>query len=346
MTRMHRRTGRFEAMAVAFACVLAHADASAQFPDPVGLPDGTAVRIAPGANAVFTFDVRNASTFTQAVNVAGMLRGAPGSFGEYAFVSESGPRCAAPVLYGTGDSVRFEVGPLDAGESQRCVYRVTRRVDSINDLMFGACVGTSSPWLCARDVFIGSLPDMQLIAEPAEPVAPGAMSALVRLTARNPLGPDALARSVTTACEEFEFGMSVPFPFDLENDFPGACPTSDHREMCFNFTGQNFDSRGFLIGPTAAGGEASCLIRLRYREPISRPFDLAMYFTDDIVERADGGRAFDPDRANGVVRVGAAPGGIGTPDAAALPLSPIAAMLLAALIGLVAATRLRRRTQG
>ncbi len=67
-----------------------------------------------------------------------------------------------------------------------------------------------------------------------------------------------------------------------------------------------------------------------------------MYFTDAAVLRSDGGRAFDPGRANGVVRVGAIPGGTGNPAAAALPLSGRAAALLALLLAVAAAAALRR----
>ncbi len=345
MTRMHRRAGRFERLLGVVAMVLAPGIAKAQLPDPVvSFPNGSAFHVAAGGTTTVVFDVHNVAETPRTTPVGGRFRGAPGSFDEYTFEPSPDSRCSSPTFVaGEPDRIRFDVGPLAAGESVRCSYRMNRGIESINDLAFDACSGTRWRLFCAEAFYIGSLPDMQLIAGPAEPVAPGATSALVRLTARNPLGPEALARSITTECTEFEFGQTGPFPFDFENDFPGACPTSDHREMCLNFTGQAFDSRGFLIGPTTAGGEASCLVRLRFREPLSSPVDLAMYFTDDIVERTDGGRAFDPGQANGVVRVGAAPGGTGSPEPARLPLSPTAAVLLAALLGGVAAVRLRRR---
>lgn len=347
MTGILMRTRGFTSAIMALAGFLASSGTQAQFPEPgVDLPEGAALRVAPGADAAFVFEVRNTWPSTRTIPVTGGLGGAADAFSEYAFTSQSGPSCAAPVLFGSSaNSIRFDVGPLAPNESLRCIYGVARRVDSINDLTFGVCRDTSSPSLCWQDVFIGSLPDMQLIAAPIEPIGLGTTSALVRLTARNPLGPAAAARRITTECTEFEFGQFGPFPFDLENDFPGACPTADQHIGCLNFTGTNYDTREFLIGPTPAGGEASCLVRLRMHEPLAVLADLEMSFTNSAVNRVDGGLAFDPVRANGVVRVGAVPGGSGTLEPARLPLSPAAAALLAVLLGGITAMRLRYRAR-
>jgi hypothetical protein len=306
----------------------------------VTFPEGRAVHIAPGAGATLAMDVRNTSMIPGTSQIHGTYFAAPGALAEYTFVSQSDARCAAPALpLGTTGPLRFTIGPLAAGESLRCTWRVTRQATSSNDLMFGACSGNVHWFLCTQLIYIGSLPDMQLRATAAEPVAIGASSALVRITAHNPLGAAVTARSVTTECAEFG---EPPFlgtsPFEIENDFPGACPSSERREMCFNFTGQYFDSRGFLVGPTPAGGEASCLLRLRLYEPLTQPVGLDFYFTDPEVSLIGGGLAFDPEPDNGVIRLTAAPTGTPTP----LPLSATTAALLALLLAVAVAVRLRQ----
>lgn len=344
MNAKSKRGGVFARLLAAAAALLAPAASVAQFPDPaLSFPHGTSFRVDAGQSTMFVFDVHNIVDATAMILVGGHFGGAPGSFGEYAFEPAAEPRCSLPAYSGSQPGrITLTVGPLAAGESVRCAYRVVRNGGSRNDLRFDACSG--APWVsyCYREFLLGSLPDMELVATPAEPVALGATSALVRLTALNPSGLDVAARSITTECIEFEFGQTGPFPFDFENDFPGACPTTDQREGCLNFTGDNYDSRGFLIGPTPAGGATSCLLRLRMREPLTAGIDLEMYFTEAVVLRSDGGRAFDPTRANGVVRVGAIPGGTGNPAAAALPLSDWAAALLALLLAVAAAAALRR----
>lgn len=265
------------------------------------------------------------------------------SFAEYTFDNASDPRCAAPTPpTSPGGPLQFVIGPLTAGESLRCTWRVSRSPASTNDLEFGLCNSLTTWFLCRQRIYVGSTPDLSLHSSAAESVRQGTVSALVRLTARNLSTHRVASRSVTTECVEFEGDGPFSGPFDIENDFPGACPSSDRRELCSNFTGQNFDSRGFLVGPIEAGGESSCLLRLRLHEPLTKEMAVDVYFFNDDMSLANGGQAFDPARDNNRARLVAAPNGS---DAVPLPLAPAAFPLIALMLAVAAARGLRRHGQ-
>lgn len=302
--------------------------------------NGNRISIAPGGSGMLSTEWRNTSDQSGLIALQSHTY-AGSSFAEYTFDNPSDPRCAAPNRPEVpGYQLRFNIGPLAAGESLRCDWRVNRAATSINDLEFGLCSSATTWFLCNQRIYMGSLPDISLRSDPAETVALGATSALVRLTARNGSTHRVASRVVTTECFEFNGESDVRGPFLIENNFPGACPSASESELCGSFTGQNNQSVGLQLGPIEDGSEASCLVRLRFHEPLSQALWVETYFLDDEMILANGGRGFDPNRENNRAQLAAAPSGnVANP----LPLAPPALVLISILLAAAAAREMRRR---
>jgi hypothetical protein len=211
--------------------------------------------IEPGAEGRLVFDVR---TFTAGpATVSGFLSGERAWFDEYVFEPLPPSQCAAPVVTMPGvlERVEFDVGPLDAGATVRCAYRVVRRADSRHDTAFHLCPPGQFP-VCGLTVQVGTLPDLALAAVPADG------SGLVRVSVTNHSARDVTDVTLETDCTEFDGGFFDPAPFDVVGDVPDGCPIAAAKSGCLNFTGQVFDTRAFAVGPVPAGGTRSCLLRL------------------------------------------------------------------------------------
>jgi hypothetical protein len=185
----------------------------------------------------------------------------------------------------------------------------------------------------------GSFSDQALQVRPAPQPGDGADRVTYRIWMRNLDHRAVAARDVTTACAEFGGGFFGPTAFVIENDFPGACASSDNREACLNFTGQWFDSRGFRLGPAPAGGEASCLVRLRYPGGRVEPDHVALYFSDDRVALANGADAFDRGLANDAAGLGQFPASARR----LVPVAPAVPWVLGVLFLVIAGIWMRLR---
>lgn len=327
-------------LAIAWACFSAGA-ASAQdlqyftFTSAPTVPRSQ--YILPGGEGALGITVHNPGTEAGFAAIHGRLNPGPAALAEYVFESDAPDRCLPPdvVTQLGAPSIRLRMGPLAAASSQSCSYRVRRIASSHNDLRFDLCGSIFSFPYCYNTFHFGTLPRLQFQVALAAPVEPGAATATVRLTIHNP-GPRAVLRRVlTTECSEFGGGFFAPAPYEVETDFAGGCPRGDFGEICVNLTAQNFSSRHFAPGPIPAGGSASCLVRLRFTAPLSRPVSLQMHFRDEEVPFVDGGVGYDPGSNLATAPFGAAP-------TSAVPLGRNGLALMALLLALAGWAAIRR----
>lgn len=264
--------------------------------------------VAPGASTSLDFTVRNGGATAGTAVVSGNMGYDVTSLAGYAFVAADPARCPAPVVVQNfGYYVQFRVGPLAPGELLACSYQVTRAADARNDLAFPLCGRSATYQPCNAIHWFGTLPMLSLRVDPAEPVAYGTRSVLVRVTAGNP-GARAIARRVAaTGCWEFGGGIFGPPPFEITSGFPGSCAPRDDLDQCANFTGQNFSSQELELGPIPANGSSSCLLRLDFAQPLTAPTFIDLNFYGHAVAFADGGIGLDPAASLVAAPLGAAP---------------------------------------
>ena len=245
-------------------------------------PQSPLVHVEPGASTAFSFRVSNTGTTTSG-NVSGFLfsdsLGLPG----YEFIPLN-PQCGPPTAQ--PPRIVFPLpGPIATGETITCSYRIERAIDALDDLHFRLC--GSHEQGCHKEYAIGSLPQMRLHVEQVHPVAVGARSALVRLRVDNLSQWTVPQRDVATSCHEYTGGMGSSWPFEIRNDFEGAC-VSGPSDSCLNFMGFNDFSYRFALGPFLPGESRSCLLRLEFPVPVERSANAAVYFRDHRVIRDDG----------------------------------------------------------
>lgn len=288
--------------------------------------------IAPGGTGSLSFTLTNTATVGGAASVGGHYASRPEALAGYEFDAIDA-RCGAPTLesdtFGSPRLV-FPVSDIPPAASLTCNYLITRHPDSIDDLGFRLCGPGPYDNYCDRRIRRGTLPDLSLEVQAVPALASSPDEALVRVRMRNASSLAVASRVVTTECSEFEGGIFAPGPFRVETDFPGACPRADRGAGCLNFTGQRFHSYGFLLGPAPAGGESSCLLRLRYADSAPRGKSVALYFLDDVVSLESGGRGFDAASSNDQTELGAdtRTGAVNIPvPASAIPLLVLALVL-------------------
>jgi hypothetical protein len=317
---------------VAGAAIALAGTAAAQSPGP-------RVQIAPGGSANLVIPVHNRATGSAMIELRGHYFGPPQVISEYQFGLAGDARCGRPQL-GAGNS-RIVVGPLAAGEVLECTWPVTRHASSRNDLTFGVCANLDFPSACDHEAMIGSLPDMTLATRQLTIAQAGDTEVLVRVSARNASNVATAPRRFHTECAAYGASEGQPrAPYDISNDFPGACAGAPFLAGCMAFLGQHTERREFTIGAVPAGGEASCLLKLQLHEPLATPVGLDLYFEDFTVPLADGGTGHDPSASNGITRLAATLGG--SPDAR-LPIGGAAGVSIVGLLALAGAWRLRRR---
>lgn len=269
--------------------------------------------------------------------VAGRLEVPEGVLAQYTFVPADA-RCESPVvwqLYGNVPVVRFRVGPLAVGEGIECSYRVTRRSESSSDLGFYLC-DRRDVW-CQRRIRLGSLPDLALHAEPVPRPDPDGLQ-YARITVHNRSTEAIQTTHVHTGCAEFGGGMGTAVSLFFEYDFPGACPRGS-SEPCVNFTGQNFGSYGFAVGPIAPQSSTSCLVGMRpLRIPGRQRIGLSFYGDD--MTLVGGGTGYDANTSNNAAEVGT--GNLAPLAARSVTLGREWHWLIAGLVLAAAALYLRR----
>lgn len=293
--------------------------------------------VEPGASTTLEFSVRNAGAAAGIAVVGGNMGYDVTSLAGYAFVAAEPARCPAPVVVQNfGNYVQFRVGPLAPGETLACRYQVTRAVDARNDLGFPLCGRSATYQPCNSPHWFGTLPALTLRVDPAEPVAYGTRSVLVRVTAGNPT-PRAIARRVAgTGCWEFGGGIFGPPPFEITSGFPGSCAPRNDLDQCANFTGQNFSSQELELGPIPANGSSSCLLRLDFTQPLTAPTFIDLNFYGQAVAFTDGGTGLDPAASLVAAPLGAAP-------PSQVPVGRPALGIAALLMALAALRALQRR---
>lgn len=299
-------------------------------------------RLAVGETATFSFRVTANFGTTGNGRVGGFDWGEAGSLG-YEFVGTPAETCGAPIFSlrpapGGGAPypiVEFPVTPPLDETPVTCTYRVTRTAASAGDLSFSTC-SYDSLFCPLNQFWIGALPDLALRIEQASPPTPYATDGIVRIVASNPGQRDVAYRGLTTDCVEFGGGIFAPAPFAIENDFPGACASDPQAAAaCINLTGTNFSSLGYRLSNIPAGGEASCLLRLRPVSFATRYGSIDFRFARDPFVYAGGGPGFDVGTVNDVAPLGLTP--VATP--VPIPRTALAFVLLGLL--LAGAVRLR-----
>ena len=241
------------------------------------LPDGDAghIQVLPGETGSYTFDIRNLDD--EAAIAIGWARiedyQAPQG---YTFGPSLQAGCLLPGRTST-DIFAFRWNfrvELEAGETKRCTYPVTRNAASLATVRFFPCVGQnvtgsvacSSPFPL---LIIGTLTDVAFSLSPISELAPGATETMVKVTVRNLSDVDIGSFKLATSC------VTTPWnelPYSLEADFPDACPLVEPNPGCRYDTGFGVPLPLFnwLVGvsPTPAQGESSCLVRMRFRQPL------------------------------------------------------------------------------
>jgi hypothetical protein len=323
-------------LGVLLAC--AASPVAAQFIDVV--PVGGSPRylaLPPGGSTTIAFELRNPGPLAVEGGVGGELQVPPTVFGEYSFVSQQPTLCTTPVLEPRVGYVvlRFPLAALAPGETRTCTYSVQRAPGSTNDLGFRTC------WLplqggfnsfCGRVARLGTLPDLELALEPLGPARDGVTLLRLRLLNRAPI--DVAERVATTSCHEFEGGPAEPTRFDVDGNFPGGCPAAAATPGCVGGTGTAYRVRAFRLGPVAAGGSTTCLLRVRaLRE--NGLAQVPLFLRGDSVALPAGAIGFDPIREREAVAIG-----LGLAGAEPVPLGPAVPgvmMLLLLAAGLRAA---------
>lgn len=177
------------------------------------------------------------------------------------------------------------------------------------------------------------LPDKRARVEPTESPRANSLETIVCVIASNS-GDDATSDlAVASECAEYIPGAQFgPAPFDIDNDFPGACPSAEDNLGCGNFTGQEFESKGFHVGELPARGEASWLLRLRFRGALTQPVSLGLQSLGNFVPYAGGGAGDDADTDNDRALAGASPNGASM--RVSTPVCLLADALLVFLLGM------------
>ena len=343
MNAMHR----IPCALVASLAVVGTTQAADEFVITVPSGQPAVQRIAPGAAATLTLNVRRRSD-----NGSGMAMLLDPTFSGAAGYEITG---APAANCGPGQAVVFRGRPMIGlplatpvgSDTFTCTYQV-RRLAGSRDLRLQVCEREFDIQCVAfgsDGLTVGDVPDFAIRVEPAAPAPRGATSALVRVVATNPTPWPVSTRPVGTECAEFGGGVqTLGAPFEIENDFPGACPTESLSPVtgCINFGGQNFSSRNYQLGAIPPGGETSCLLRLRLAQPLEGPVALALQAADSVTY-ADTGVGYDVDRANHIVPLGVAPPSF----AASVPVldRAWAAVLAAGLFALAAIVLARRRAR-
>lgn len=242
------------------------------------LPDGSAahIQLMPGETGRFTFDIRNLDT--EAGTVVGWGRIDDGQ-GLYTFGLSDQPGCGQPqrtVAAGFALRWNFPVA-LGAGETKRCTYPVNRPAASLRAARFYPCVGqnVSGSETCNSvqpQLVIGTLTDIAFSLSPISELPPGANDAIIKIAVRNLSEVDVGSFKLATACTGTPWNE---LPYALEGDFPGACPLVQPNPGCTYDTqfGVPPPVINWLVGvsPTPARGESSCLVRMRFRQPLIAP---------------------------------------------------------------------------
>lgn len=310
----------------------------------LSVPEGSAnfVRLQPGESGTFTYTAKN-TTFNNLgpfTIQAGFAPGFGSMPGEYSFQPEAGSRCSI-----TETPAGFSFSNLAAKETVTCRTTVTRSLSSRNDLLlyycpsFGSCTLTPLQFYLLPLMYFGDLPDTALTSSIVT-VPPGSTTAIVDITVSNPSNRTIARRFFRTECAEFGGSGLVAPPFEIENDFPGACTSATSTATCNNGIG-TASQKAYFSGPIPARGEATCKLRLRFTSPLTSPQSLLMRLGNPNVEFTDG-LGLDPNTANNETRFGAAPAQLAV-FVAVPTLSRIALLLLVVLLAGLATTSVRVR---
>jgi len=291
-------------------------------------------QIVPGATGHLILTAHNEEATSSLAGISGIVFSNADVFSEYVFVADQPALCNQPALatdeYGT--DVQFSGGPIEPGADLTCDYTMMRSMSSRNDLVFSLCRPGDFIDCIFRPFSFGTLPDLSLRADAIAPVSIGSLEATFRVTAFNPSPNAVAATSIGTDCAEFFVGGMLTAPFDIDNDFPDACPTSEESLPCANFTGQDATSKGFRIGPIPANGTASCLLRAHFWQPLSQPLSFGLQYVGPFAMYVLGGAGYDSDTLNDRGVMQASPSANGDAPMG-VPIGYMTYALLTALIG-------------
>lgn len=336
-------------LSLSLSLVLAFASVAQAQAILLSIPAGSAdfARLQPGESGVFTYTAKNrtsddlGSFRVSAIFYPGF--GSPGFLGEYSFQPEPGSRCSI-----TESPARFVFSSLASQETVTCRTTVTRSVTSRNDLILFYCgyIENSCPpnfggySSFVPFLYMGNLPDTALTSSIVT-VQPGATTAIVDMQVSNPASRAIASRVFRTECTEFNGTGLIAPPFQIENDFPGACTSDTSTGQCGG--SGTATQKAYVSGPIPANSAATCKLRLRFTSPLTSNQSLVMRLAGTTLEFVDG-IGFDVNAANDETRFGATAAGsaVFTPVPA---LNGFALLVLAVLLAVFASRRrlLRRR---
>ena len=254
-------------------------------PTVVDIESPMRVRVDAGAATEWSFTITNLLDVPlSGARIGGWMATSQEALAGYTFVPLAAA-CGAPRMEHLNRFAFPVSGPIAAGESLRCAYRIERAADAAHDLRVQLCSTGHS--YCDRPLAIGTLPEMRIRIEQVRPVAFGADTALVRLHVDNLSDWVIPRRDVTTTCEEFRGGQAPPRPFLISTSIDGGCEAGQ-SQTCLNFGGQNYFSYGFRLGPFAAGESRSCLLQLQFHSGAANGLATSVYFSDFRVLSEDG----------------------------------------------------------
>ncbi|MEO7323541.1 MAG: hypothetical protein ABIW82_01795 [Dokdonella sp.] len=304
--------------------------------------------VAPAASGQLVLIAHNNEETPARAAISGFVFSAAEVADEYVFTTDQRQKCDLPTIaldsaYGL-QRISFASEPIAPGADMTCSYSIARKATSRSDFVFTLCGPGEFVDCLFRYLAFGTLPDLGLRVAPIEPPRAGSLETIVSVIASNPGSHPTSDIVVATDCAEFYAGAVFgPVAFDIDNDFPGACPTAEDNLGCLNFTGQEFESKGFHLGSIPAHGEASCLLKLRFRHPLTESVSLGLQFLGNFVQYAEGGAGFDANTGNDRALASAAPSASLTPIPT--PIDRPAYALLALLLGVIGATTKKARAR-
>lgn len=245
---------RFQARLVALGLIVVSCWAGAQHPEiEFELQPGEHVVLAPGESKFVTWRINNLTPLAMKPFDVDVRSGSwrPSPFG-YNFDSQNSEVCGQleEIPRGAKRNFRFPIKEeIPAGEAVSCLFKVTRSVDSTRDLYL--VIGEEIQ-------YFGYLPDFDLRSEITTPPRFGDAGAIVRLFFDNPSDFRVLADA--GGCRLTERPYSI-----VELDRARACEVLRSGPTCFS------GSFGIRIGEAAPKGSKSCLLGIRFDEPLSDP---------------------------------------------------------------------------
>lgn len=220
-------------------------------------------------------------------------------YDQYQFAVENSDTCGQLEPDGIGSRRRYRMPiltPIAPFAHVTCHLTVSRNEGATRD--FSAYVGQRCQGFFDRcngsTQWFGYLPDFSLHVTEERPAYYGDETALVRVSVDNPSSRH--VNAYVGACHDFSF----PPYFMEQPNHPEACDLDATGGVLVCF----FGGFSFGVGEGAPGSRASCLVELRFFEPLSGPTG---HYLQIIGASPEGEFMIDPSRSNDYATLGVVP---------------------------------------